>query len=470
MSIPINIFIIYAREDKGIKQRLLLHLNPFKNAFNAEIWHDEHIEPGQEWKPHINSRLEQTDLFLLLVSIDFMNSEFINEVEFKYAIDRHRAKKSIVIPVIINYCQWDIDIHFKEYTFNLNELQVLPNEGRPIGDWKTTEEAYNNIAAGIRVVLSTIKNNREQELREEEKQKLEMEIAKKKIEQEQREILEKEKEKDEQLKIERERIDRENVALFKKEQEKKETETNEERENETIEINNDSSFPSSRKKKMIIGAVLVVVGFLFIILFRNSIWPTKVKSDLQSADSSFIATDSSSTTTDSFTPPKIVKDEEVQEPPSVKEKSKKTRIDVVTEEGIKDEGIVAPVESKEGKQIVEEKKEDESEIFEKVEIEASFKGGESAWKKYLERNLNANAPGDNGAPEGTYTVYIQFVVSKDGTISDVKPLTNHGYGMENEAVRVIKKGPPWVPAIQHGRIVNAYRKQPLTFQVTAIKK
>ena len=62
-------------------------------------------------------------------------------------------------------------------------------------------------------------------------------------------------------------------------------------------------------------------------------------------------------------------------------------------------------------------------------------------------------PVDNGAPEGTYTVYVQFVVDKEGNISDVKALTNHGYGMEEEAVRVIKKGPNWTPAIQNGRPV-----------------
>jgi protein TonB len=168
-----------------------------------------------------------------------------------------------------------------------------------------------------------------------------------------------------------------------------------------------------------------------------------------------------------FTPPKIVKDEEVQEPPPQVEELKETKIDVQNVEGVKDEGIVTPVEIDQGKQIIEEKKEDDNKIFEKVEIEASFKGGESAWKKYLERNLNANAPIDNGAPEGTYTVYIQFVVDKAGNISDVKPLTNHGYGMEAEAMRVIKKGPQWVPAVQNGRSVNAYRKQPITFQVTS---
>ena len=166
-----------------------------------------------------------------------------------------------------------------------------------------------------------------------------------------------------------------------------------------------------------------------------------------------------------FTPPKIVKDEEVQEPPPEQKELEEAKIDVIKQEGIKDEGIVAPAVIDDGKGIVEEKKEDENKIFEKVEIEASFKGGESAWRKYLERNLNPSAPVDNGAPEGTYTVYVQFIVSKDGSISDVKSLTSHGYGMEAEAIRVIKKGPAWTPAIQNGRSVNAYRKQPITFQV-----
>jgi len=166
-----------------------------------------------------------------------------------------------------------------------------------------------------------------------------------------------------------------------------------------------------------------------------------------------------------FTPPKIVKDEEVQEPPPAVEELKETKIDVQSQEGIKDLGIVTPVEIDQGKQIIEEKKEDPNQIFEKVEIDASFNGGEAAWRKFLERQLNANAPVDNGAPAGTYTVYVQFVVSKDGSISDVKPLTNHGYGMEKEAVRVIQKGPKWIPAVQNGRQVNAYRKQPITFRV-----
>ena len=168
-----------------------------------------------------------------------------------------------------------------------------------------------------------------------------------------------------------------------------------------------------------------------------------------------------------FTPPKIVKDEEVKKdeiPPETKQ-LEDTKIDVVNQEGIKDDNLAAPVDQ--GKQVIEEKKEDENKVFEKVEIEAAFPGGESAWRKYLERNLNANTPVDNGAPEGSYTVWVQFIVDKEGNISDVKPLTSHGYGMEDEAAKIIKKGPKWTPAQQNGRQVKAYRKQPITFVVQA---
>ncbi|MEI2739629.1 MAG: energy transducer TonB [Chitinophagaceae bacterium] len=112
----------------------------------------------------------------------------------------------------------------------------------------------------------------------------------------------------------------------------------------------------------------------------------------------------------------------------------------------------------------------EEKIFERVEIEASFPGGDEAWRKYLEQNLNAAVPAEYGAPAGTYTVIVQFVVDKDGKITDIKALTNHGYGMESEVIRFLKKAPKWNPAIQDGRKVKAYRKQPVTFQVIDDRK
>jgi protein TonB len=67
-------------------------------------------------------------------------------------------------------------------------------------------------------------------------------------------------------------------------------------------------------------------------------------------------------------------------------------------------------------------------------------------------------------------VVVQFIVAKDGTVSDIKALTRYGYGMEQEVVRIIKKSPKWSPAQQNGRTVNAYRKQPITFVVQEEKK
>lgn len=109
-------------------------------------------------------------------------------------------------------------------------------------------------------------------------------------------------------------------------------------------------------------------------------------------------------------------------------------------------------------------------IFERVEIEASFPGGEKGWRDFLTQNLNPSVPADKGAPTGKYTVYIQFVVGKEGKIDSIKPLTTHGYGMEEEVERVIRKSPDWTPAVQNGRKVNAYRRQSITFGVEGQKK
>ncbi len=108
---------------------------------------------------------------------------------------------------------------------------------------------------------------------------------------------------------------------------------------------------------------------------------------------------------------------------------------------------------------------DEEKIFEKVEIEASFPGGDNAWIRFLEQNLNGSVPTFKGAPAGTYTVLIQFVVDRDGKVGDIKALTSHGYGMEAEVIRLLRKAPRWNPAFQDGRNVRAYRKQPVTFMV-----
>ncbi|MEO7529134.1 MAG: energy transducer TonB, partial [Chitinophagaceae bacterium] len=107
----------------------------------------------------------------------------------------------------------------------------------------------------------------------------------------------------------------------------------------------------------------------------------------------------------------------------------------------------------------------DNKIFTQTETPPSFPGGEEKWRKYLSVNAKGATPVNNGAPAGTYKVIIQFIVNTDSTITDVKAITNHGYGMEEEALRLIKKGPKWFPAKQNGHIVKAYAQQPITFQV-----
>lgn len=166
-----------------------------------------------------------------------------------------------------------------------------------------------------------------------------------------------------------------------------------------------------------------------------------------------------------FTNPIVVDDKSVKTPPPAQDDFDKSRIDVVTTEGVDDKNIVSVAPIVDDKKILALPEKENEEPFIKVEIEASYNGGTTAWKNYLERNLRGEVPVENGATPGTYTVTIQFVVDKEGNLSDIQPITSIGYGMEQEAIRVIKKSGKWKPAIQNGKEVKAYRKQPITFQV-----
>ena len=481
----INTFIVYAREDKEIKNRLLVHLNPLIKSYNLVIWHDDHLQAGQEWKPHIESRLEQTELFLLLVSVDFMNSEFINQVEFKFAIDRHKANKSIVIPIIINYCQWDIDFNFGDYNFNLNELQVLPQQGMPIDDWKTPEQAYNNIAAGIRKVLETIKAKHLAI----EKQKSETDGTENKIKEKiiippelpnppvfeidrkeaeaKRRVEEDKKLKEEtevKRKVEEEQRQNKEFEARKKAEELVASKILEEKENQKIfesarfeNISTSETIKKSISKKYaLFGGIVILVGLgIWGIMSLGSgdsqdsrletsgdsvkhVSSGSIDTNIKLDTAQIIHTPKSNTAT-------------VNKAGKVKQKDGTPIIEKASDPLIKTEPI-AEVE-------------DENKIFSKVEIEATFPGGEIGWLNYLQKNLNANIAIDNGAKKGMYSVIVKFTVKKDGSLSDITCENDPGYGMCNEAIRVIKKGPKWNPSTQNGRYVNAYRRQPVSFLV-----
>jgi len=168
-----------------------------------------------------------------------------------------------------------------------------------------------------------------------------------------------------------------------------------------------------------------------------------------------------------FTPPKIVKDEEVKEeekPPEV-EKLEDTKIGTVNQEGIKDEGITAPPVA-DSKGVVEAPKdnEDYDKTFTKVEIESEYPGGPAAWARYLHKSLVYPEEAVNSEIQGD--VVVQFIVDKEGNVSDVEAVSGPNE-LRDEAVRVIKKSGKWTSAVQNGRQVKSYKKQPIKFRLEA---
>ena len=168
-----------------------------------------------------------------------------------------------------------------------------------------------------------------------------------------------------------------------------------------------------------------------------------------------------------FTPPKIVKDDQVkeEEKPPEQEKLEDTKIGTTNQEGIKDDGLAAPVDQ--GKGVVEAPKKDEEDydkLFTKVEIESSFPGGDAAWQRYLLKNMSYPEEAQNNEIQGQ--VVVQFIVDKEGNISDVQAVSGPtDGGLRDEAVRVIKKSGLWKPAVQNGRQVKSQKRQPIVFKL-----
>lgn len=168
-----------------------------------------------------------------------------------------------------------------------------------------------------------------------------------------------------------------------------------------------------------------------------------------------------------FVEPVVSPDDQVFNTPPAQDDFDGVKISDLDRIGVKGgDDISTPPEIINKVGIIEEKKKltDEPWIG-PVEIEAEFPGGAKEWERFLRRNLQADIPIDNNAAPGRYTVYLQFIVDKEGRVSDIKALTAHGFGMEEEAMRVLRKATKWNPANQNGRAVKAYRKQPITFVV-----
>jgi periplasmic protein TonB len=169
-----------------------------------------------------------------------------------------------------------------------------------------------------------------------------------------------------------------------------------------------------------------------------------------------------------ITPPKIVDDHEVKPEdalPETNELDDRTKIGTVNTRG-EDGDIIRPVSDgeKNGVVAVPQKQDEEPEIFMKVEIEAQYPGGFSAWARYLTKNLEKNLPQDAIDNGISGTVEVLFVVDEFGLVSNVEAVSGPAE-LREAAVAVIKKSGKWEPGIQNSKKVKSYKRQPITIKL-----
>lgn len=145
LSPSINVFLSYSQADEDLCIELRKHLSALRRKGVIRDWHDRQIEPGAERLKEIDERLDSAQIILLLVSADFLASDYCYEVEMTAAIKRHEEKSAIVIPVILRPCDWQ-DAPF-------GKLEALPKDGRAVRTWPNLDEALTNVALGVRRVV-----------------------------------------------------------------------------------------------------------------------------------------------------------------------------------------------------------------------------------------------------------------------------------------------------------------------------
>ncbi len=140
-----TVFISYAREDEQYKDRLIVQLAMLKRNKQIEEWHDRLIDPGASWNLVIKEQLNASDIIILLISPDFLNSGYAYDIEFQESFIRHQKKETIIVPIIVRFCDW------KESP--LKTLNVLPTDGKPIKDWDDIDEAFQNVVDNLKRII-----------------------------------------------------------------------------------------------------------------------------------------------------------------------------------------------------------------------------------------------------------------------------------------------------------------------------
>src|ERR1051325_2411722 len=147
----VEVFYSYAHEDEELRKELDKHLSNLRRQGVVTGWHDRNISAGTEWNAKIEMHLNSAKVILLLISPDFMNSDYINDVEVKRAMERHKAGEARVIPVIVRPVDWD--------GTPFSPLQALPTDRRPVTLWSNRDEAFVDVIRGIRSAFQDLSDS-----------------------------------------------------------------------------------------------------------------------------------------------------------------------------------------------------------------------------------------------------------------------------------------------------------------------
>jgi TIR domain-containing protein len=147
---PVKIFFCYAHEDESLLKKLKVHLMPLQRQGLIAPWYDRDISAGTEWEQEIKEQLNSAQIILLLVSPDFIASDYVNNVELKRAIERHNSGEACVIPVILYHIHWQGE--------PLGKLQALPTDANPVtsASWHSLNEALFDVAEGVRKIIEEL--------------------------------------------------------------------------------------------------------------------------------------------------------------------------------------------------------------------------------------------------------------------------------------------------------------------------
>jgi hypothetical protein len=150
-NIPVEVFISYSYRDQELKETLITHLANLKHQKKITAWQDRAIESGQKWEAQIKQQLESAQIILLLISPDFMASDYYYDIEMQRAIERHNAGMSRVIPIFLRPVDW------KGSPFS--KLAALPKDAKPITQWSDYDTAFLDVVQGIRRAVEFLAKN-----------------------------------------------------------------------------------------------------------------------------------------------------------------------------------------------------------------------------------------------------------------------------------------------------------------------